>query len=45
MATNSTDCHGLQVATKAYPAEPVGDPLEVSKAMRAKYAPIFTACS
>ena len=35
----------FQVATTKYPTAPVGDPLAVSKAMRAKYAPRFGVCS
>ena len=35
----------FQVATTKYPTAPVGDPLAVSKAMRAKYAPRFDVCS
>ena len=34
----------FQVATKQYPTTPVGNPLSVSKAMRAKYADRFAAC-
>ena len=43
-ATRAAHAYAWQAARDKYPTEPVGDPLVVSEAMLAKYAPYYAAC-
>lgn len=36
--------YNFTTATNVYPTEPVGDAVQVSQAMHAKYASFFTSC-